>query len=185
MEDSKLLTGVQGSLGGTLNMIPSAIDPEKQRFPFCIVWTPMPILTYFLPVIGHMGIATSTGVIRDFAGPYHVSEDNMAFGKPTKYWQLNYAKAKGGVQGWDSAVAEASEMYKTRMHNIFCDNCHSHVAKALNIMSYDDSNGWNMVNLAFLMLVHGKYVSFLGFLKTWMPFFFLAAVVALLCLFLR
>lgn len=62
-----------------------------------------------------MGIATSTGVIRDFAGPYHVSEDNMAFGKPTKYWQLDYTKAKGSIQGWDAGVAEASEIYKTRM----------------------------------------------------------------------
>lgn len=61
-----------------------------------------------------MGIATSTGVIRDFAGPYHVAEDSMTFGKPTKYWQLDYTKAKGGVQGWDSAVAEASEIYKGR-----------------------------------------------------------------------
>lgn len=33
-----------------------------------------------------MGIAYTTGVIRDFAGPYYVSEDDMAFGKPTKYW---------------------------------------------------------------------------------------------------
>lgn len=62
-----------------------------------------------------MGIATSTGVIRDFAGPYYVSEDNMAFGKPTKYWQLNYTKAKNGIHGWDAGVAEASEIYKTRM----------------------------------------------------------------------
>lgn len=79
---------------------------------------PILLLRYFIPFIGHMGIATSTGVIRDFAGPYHVSEDNMAFGKPTKYWQLNYAKAKGGAQGWDSAVAEASELYKTRMVSV-------------------------------------------------------------------
>lgn len=62
-----------------------------------------------------MGIATSTGVIRDFAGPYYVSEDDMAFGRPTKYWQLNYSKAKGGPQGWDSGVGEASDIYKTRM----------------------------------------------------------------------
>lgn len=62
-----------------------------------------------------MGIATSTGVIRDFASPYHVSEDDMAFGKPTKYWQLDYTKAKCGIQGWDAGVAEASETYKTRM----------------------------------------------------------------------
>lgn len=62
-----------------------------------------------------MGIATSTGIIRDFAGPFYVSEDDMAFGQPTKYWQLNYNYAKGGAQGWDSGVYEASEIYKERM----------------------------------------------------------------------
>ncbi|KTG04358.1 hypothetical protein cypCar_00049693 [Cyprinus carpio] len=60
------------------------IDKEMSRYPYCIVWTPIPVLTWFLPFIGHMGICTSAGVIRDFAGPYFVSEDNMAFGKPTK-----------------------------------------------------------------------------------------------------
>ena len=50
---------------------------------------------WFLPFIGHMGIATSSGVIRDFAGPYYVSEDNMAFGNPTRYWQLDPSKAEG------------------------------------------------------------------------------------------
>ncbi|XP_015438855.1 PREDICTED: transmembrane protein 222 [Dufourea novaeangliae] len=161
------------------------VNISRQRFPFCIVWTPIPILTYFLPFIGHMGIATSIGVIRDFAGPYHVSEDNMAFGNPTKYWQLNYAKAKGGVQGWDSAVAEASEIYKNRMHNLCCDNCHSHVATALNLMSYNSTNNWNMVKLAFLILIYGKYVSVLAFLKTWMPFCFLVAAVTSFCLYPR
>ena len=28
---------------------------------------------WFIPIIGHMGICTSSGVIRDFAGPYYVS----------------------------------------------------------------------------------------------------------------
>lgn len=133
-----------------------------------------------------MGIATSTGVIRDFAGPYHVAEDRMTFGKPTKYWQLDYTKAKGGVQGWDSAVAEASEIYKGRkvtllniflkpenifliliiiksiilssQHYICYDNCHSHVATALNLMAYNNLTNWNMIKLGFLILVHGKYV---------------------------
>lgn len=62
-----------------------------------------------------MGIATSAGVIRDFAGPYHVSEDNMAFGKPTKYWQLDYSRARGGLAGWDAAVSESSDIYKKKM----------------------------------------------------------------------
>lgn len=33
-------------------------------------------LRWLLPFIGHMGICTSTGVIRDFAGPYFVSVSN-------------------------------------------------------------------------------------------------------------
>jgi hypothetical protein len=48
-----------------------------------------------------MGIATSKGVIRDFAGSYYVSEDDMAFGWPTSYLQLLPSKVEGGAQAWD------------------------------------------------------------------------------------
>lgn len=48
-------------------------DHEKGRYPFCVVWTPIPLLTWIFPFIGHMGIAYSNGIIRDFAGPYFVS----------------------------------------------------------------------------------------------------------------
>ncbi|XP_040193781.1 transmembrane protein 222 isoform X1 [Rana temporaria] len=133
-------------------------DLERSRFPHCVVWTPIPVLTWLFPFIGHMGICTSSGVIRDFAGPYFVSEDCMAFGKPVKYWQLDpnlvYAN---GPNPWDTAVHEASEEYKHRMHNLCCDNCHSHVAMALNLMKYNNTN-WNMVKLCMLSLVYSKYV---------------------------
>lgn len=72
------------------------IDKSRDRYPLCIVWTPIPFLTWLFPIIGHMGIALSSGIIRDFAGPYYVSEDNMAFGRPTKYWQLSAGKVPGG-----------------------------------------------------------------------------------------
>ena len=54
------------------------------------------------PFIGHMGIATSEGVIRDFAGPYYVSEGNMAFGEPTRYLKLQPQNAENGASGWDT-----------------------------------------------------------------------------------
>ena len=88
------------------------VDHERQRYPASIVWTPIPCLTWLFPFIGHMGIATSEGIIRDFAGPYYVSEDNMAFGAPTKYWPLDPSLAVGGVSAYDKAVSEASEIYK-------------------------------------------------------------------------
>jgi len=159
-----------------------SVHPEASRFPFCIVWTPIPMLTWFLPIIGHMGIATSTGVIRDFAGPYYVSEDEMGFGEPTKYWQLNLDKIE--ASSWDQAVYEASEEYKQRMHNLCCDNCHSHVAMALNLMKYKGSMSWNMVKLCFLMLVYGRYVSISAFLKTWLPFLIIAAIITCIALFI-
>lgn len=154
-------------------MIDYQIDFENDRFPFCIVWTPIPLLTWCFPFIGHMGVAMSNGVIRDFAGPYYVSEDAMAFGRPTKYWQLNANDVAGGQNSWDKGVLEASEIYKKRMHNLFCDNCHSHVATALNIMRYKNCSNWNMVKLAFYSLFCSKYVSFCGWLKTWLPFLIL------------
>lgn len=60
------------------------INPEKERFPFCIVWTPLPLISWFLPFIGHTGIAMSDGVIHDFAGPYTVTVDDLAFGETHK-----------------------------------------------------------------------------------------------------
>jgi len=158
------------------------VDASRSRFPFCIVWTPLPFLTWLFPIIGHMGIAYSSGIIRDFAGPYHVSEDQMAFGEPTKYWVMDPDLCQGGPQGWDRAIYEASEEYKTRMHNIFCDNCHSHCAYALNLMNYKGSRTWNMVWLAWFMIIYGRYVSFSAFLKTWAPFIVLATLILVLSL---
>ncbi|XP_008058537.1 transmembrane protein 222 isoform X1 [Carlito syrichta] len=187
-----------------------AMDVERSRFPYCVVWTPIPVLTWFFPIIGHMGICTSTGVIRDFAGPYFVSEDNMAFGKPVKYWKLDPAQVyTSGPNAWDTAVHDASEEYKHRMvgglgqgqllrsepgwevplqsvltqpfwhlqHNLCCDNCHSHVALALNLMRYNNSTNWNMVTLCFFCLLYGKYVSVGAFVKTWLPFVLLLGII--------
>lgn len=91
------------------------IDLTNHRYPFCIVWTPIPLLTWLFPLIGHMGICTSKGIIRDFAGSYFVSTDKMGFGDPTKYWKLDPTLANNGVTGWDEAVEKASNIYTKRM----------------------------------------------------------------------
>uniref|UniRef100_T1J7C7 PPPDE domain-containing protein n=1 Tax=Strigamia maritima TaxID=126957 RepID=T1J7C7_STRMM len=147
------------SLPPTSERIIIDMDHGRSRYPYCIVWTPIPLLSWIFPFIGHMGIAMSSGIIRDFAGPYYVSEDEMAFGKPTKYLVMDPQKAHNGSMGWDRAVIDASEEYKNRMHNLIFDNCHSHVAMAMNLMHYDNRCSWNMVKLAYKMLVHGKYIN--------------------------
>uniref|UniRef100_A0A1Q3F8Z0 Protein with signal anchor n=1 Tax=Culex tarsalis TaxID=7177 RepID=A0A1Q3F8Z0_CULTA len=167
---------------------PAAAAPinfATDKYPFCIVWTPIPVLTWFFPFIGHMGIAMSNGVIRDFAGPYFVSEDNMGFGRPTRYLQLEPGFVDGGVVEWDESVSKASVVYGTRMHNLFCDNCHSHVGMALSLMKYKQYTNWNMVVLAFWMFFAGKYVGLKGFLKTWTPFALVFITCTLVAIYLK
>ncbi|XP_018907324.1 transmembrane protein 222 isoform X2 [Bemisia tabaci] len=159
------------------NIMGTTVDTENHRYPFCVVWTPLPVFSWLFPFIGHMGICNSAGIIRDFAGPYRVSEDNMAFGNPTRYWQLNPTKVAGGAAKWDQAVRESSDIYSSRMHTI-CDNCHSHVATALCLMEYNKQNNWNMFKVGIFILWHGKSVGAAGFLKTYLP----ATVIYSICL---
>jgi len=49
------------------------IDINRVRYPHCIVWTPIPLITWLFPLISHTGIARTDGFIQDFTGPYYVS----------------------------------------------------------------------------------------------------------------
>lgn len=68
---------------------PMQIDPSRARFPCCIVWSPLPVFSWFIPFIGHVGICREDGVILDFAGPNFVCVDSFAFGSPTRYVQIS------------------------------------------------------------------------------------------------
>ena len=48
------------------------VSCENEYFPMCIVWTPIPILSWFFPILGHAGLTMSDGRIRDFAGSYAI-----------------------------------------------------------------------------------------------------------------
>ena len=142
------------------------IDIKRNRYPYCIVWTPLPMITALFPFIGHTGICTSEGIIHDFSGSYSITEDDMAFGNPTKYVELDI-QAK---DTWDEHVYRADEHYRGETHNLCCNNCHSHVAMALNNAGYK-AGGWNMINVALTLVLHGKYTGFSGFFKTYIGFF--------------
>jgi hypothetical protein len=144
------------------------ISPQNNRFPFCIVWTPIPILTYIIPSIGHTGIATSSGVIHDFAGSFFVSVDNFAFGKPTKYVQLDLSEQE--KYEFDRAVEKGDNKYNMEEHNLCVNNCHSHVAYVLNQIKYKGKTNYTMVNIWWLLITKGKYISVCSFIKTYIGF---------------
>jgi transmembrane protein 222 len=153
------------------------IEPNHQKYPYCILWSPLPPITWLFPFIGHTGIATSKGVIYDFAGPYTIGKQYMAFGPPTRYIQLDPSLCRD--VDWDAAVSQGCEIYSQRMHNICCDNCHSHVAKCLNIMGYGNKRNYGMVDLAAWFFFQGRFVSFCSFLSTFLPFMLIVTGIVL------
>ena len=56
-------------------------------------------------------------------------------------------------------MEEANTTYEGRMHNLFCDNCHSHVCRALENMEYAGVSHYNMVMLATWCFFRGKLIS--------------------------
>lgn len=157
-------------------------------FSYSIVWTPLPLITWIFPFIGHTGIADSRGIISDFQGPYVVGDrGHMAFGAPTKVLKIRFVEESNSSEfchttQWDEAIQEANAVYRGRMHNLFCDNCHSHVAYALNQMSVKDYGveKWDMVKIAILMFFRGRFLSWGAMLQSWGPFLVLLALILFL-----
>lgn len=61
---------------------------ENDLYPFAIVWTALPLITWIIPVIGHVGICDSEGVIHDFQASYSIGRNDLAFGRTLKYIPL-------------------------------------------------------------------------------------------------
>ncbi|XVF17967.1 hypothetical protein REPUB_Repub10bG0170800 [Reevesia pubescens] len=166
------------------------IDPRRDRFPCCIVWTPLPVLSWLIPFIGHIGICREDGVILDFAGPNFVCVDNFAFGAAARYIQINKDKEccisthpslfKGEHEyrhddprrealTWDDALRKSTQEFQHLSYSLFTCNCHSFVANNLNRLGFR-SGGWNVVNLAVLIFLKGRWVSKTAFLRSFLPF---------------
>lgn len=65
------------------------INPKAARFPCCLVWTPLPVVSWLAPFIGHVGICREDGVSLDFSGSNLVNVDEFAVGAVARYLQLD------------------------------------------------------------------------------------------------
>jgi transmembrane protein 222 len=148
-----------------------------ERHPRAVVWTALPGITWLLPVVGHVGITTVDGRATDFSGPYTVSVNSLMCGPARRVWRLN--DAPDSVT-YDRAVHDAACVYGKRMHNLFWDNCHSHVAFALNEMEYGGRRDWNMVRVWVALWRQGEWVSRAATFSTIAPFTCILFVAAFL-----
>lgn len=77
-------------VASAINSPSSSLPGGHDRLSYCILWSPLPVITWVLPFIGHLGIADSRGIASDFQGPYFVGDQGrMAFGTPTRALKVN------------------------------------------------------------------------------------------------
>ena len=148
--------------------------------PGSIAWTPIHPITCCFPFVGHMGITDSRGYLHDWHGcPISANHPKqMLFGEPCRYVRLASFKDDAEKQRWDAAIQHSDDEYARHVHVMVCGHdCHSHVARVLNIVKFGGGALHNKVELACAVFFCGKHVSPGAVLKTWAPFcIFLAAV---------
>ena len=160
-----------------LNMYNNKIYPSKNRYPYCIVWTPIPFLTYIIPFIGQTGIANSKGIIHDYSASFFVNIDDFSFGKPTKYLKLDLNEKE--KIDYDKAIEKGDLKFRTLIYNFFRNNSHMYVAYILNQIKYKGKSDFNMIYIWWILIWRGKYISFLSFIKTYIGFFIFLLIIAI------
>ncbi|KAK1298888.1 Protein REVERSION-TO-ETHYLENE SENSITIVITY1 [Acorus calamus] len=166
-----------------------SVDSKKARFPCCLVWCPLPVVSWLAPYIGHLGICQEDGAVLDFSGSNFVNVGNFAYGAVARYLQLNreqccfpphmaghtcknnYRHAEHGTaMTWDDAMRHSMQKFQHKSYNLFTFNCHSFVANCINRLAFKGSMDWNMINLAALILLKGWWVDRMSIVKSFSPF---------------
>ncbi|KAF5192536.1 Thiamine phosphate phosphatase-like protein [Thalictrum thalictroides] len=154
-----------------------AIDPKKASFPCCLVWAPLPVVSWLAPFIGHVGICREDGSILNFSGSNFVNVNDFAFGAVARYLELDREKCcfppslsthtckiayrhmeRGVAMTWDNALNTTMHHFEHKSYNLFTCNCHSYVANCMNMLCYGGCLNWNVVNVAALIILKGHWV---------------------------
>ncbi|GAW81506.1 hypothetical protein, conserved [Plasmodium gonderi] len=151
------------------------ISIKDNKFPYCVVFAYLPCISTFIPVIGHVGIGTSSGVIHDFSGSYNISVDNMEFSDPMKYWKLDKNKLPLSITDkfYDDAIYQSDDTFSKRRHNLFTNNCHHHVAMVLNKIKYKGKSDWTPFKVFLNLMIYGHFVSWKYVFVLYAPFLFI------------
>ena len=108
------------------------------------------------------GTALCTRPLRNTATAWWVIADAPTRILNSFYWGiimllLTFCVVNLRIRACSWTIIFACTLCLCMQHNLFCDNCHSHVARSLNLMRYGGSSSWNMYKLGFLMVFKGKF----------------------------
>ena len=78
--------------------------------------------------------------------------DDFMVGCVWRYYQIS----SPADAGWDAAIERADTVYRERMHDICCDNCHHHTALALEASGRPQWGCAGLLSAWLLCALYGK-----------------------------
>jgi transmembrane protein 222 len=76
----------------------------------------------------------------------------------------------GTAISWDDALRSGGRRFEHKSYNLFTCNSHSFVADCLNRLAYGGSVGWNVLNLAALVWLRGRWLDPMAAVRSFLPF---------------
>jgi hypothetical protein len=147
----------------------------------CVVWTSIPLISWVIPAIGHVGICNSSGTLFDFQGDGMIGRDNMLFGEPMQKWRVPIEPAI-----LDRAVDDVSSEFRHVGYSFFCSNCHFFVASCLQQAGLPGpccGSDWRTgatVKIIYSLILKGRSISACKFVAIWVPFLIIVGLIVLL-----
>lgn len=159
------------------------IDIKQDRYPHCIVWTSIPVCTWFVPAIGHMGIGMADGEVYEFMGmgATKAPRGGLSFAPVVRYIPLDPARVRKST--WDDAILKVVDKVEGVGHGACVSNCHTFVAECLHEMRYASIPCWNWLSyiLALWVFVFGRFTSTMRAAKCLFPVLASATIIVLIC----
>ncbi|KAL0217567.1 hypothetical protein RCL1_008148 [Eukaryota sp. TZLM3-RCL] len=127
-----------------------------------LLWAPIPILSWFIPFIGHLGLEDSQGNSYDWIGL--VNQNNFCFGRPVRYALLPPIS----LEAWDNAIETSISEYQFKLYTLHGCNCH-HFTQSVIRRAYGKQH--LLSYLALYSWLKSSYFSLKSRIRTYIPIF--------------
>ena len=137
------------------------INQNENKFPFCLLWTKIPLLTFFYPNFGYLAIGDSNGKIHFF--------ENLNKFSYYKFFQLKLNDYEKNI--FDDVINEINNNYKEKFPDVCDNNSYCYVADILNKLNYNKKNDYNKKDVFNFVQKNLKFINKKKCFCFYLPYF--------------
>lgn len=150
----------------------------KFKKPYAFLWSPIPFISTILPFIGHISVCSSNGTIHDFFSSKYISINQINYGSPYKY--INLDLKENEMREWDKAIAKADKKYKRKIFSFCGNNSLKYAAFILGTINYNGKSKHSKCDIIKLGMRKSKFFSNCDVIKTYIGFVLIIVCIILI-----